>query len=77
MLQNLDGEAVTLDGKTLHGVTACNMPIGEEGFVKSYLDQKKNKITRRFDKITTLLDPGRWPHPEISSRKMLWVLTVI
>ena len=37
-----------------HGITVCNVPIGEEGFVKGYLEQKKNKITRGFDRITTL-----------------------
>ena len=29
-----------------------------------------------FDKIEKLMDPGRWPHPEIPTRQMLWVLIV-
>ena len=27
--------------------------------------------------MTVLLDPGRWPHPEIPSQQILWILTEI
>ena len=73
MLKNSDSEHATLDENTLRGIKSCNLPIGKDDFVKGYLDQKKTKITQGFDKISTLLDPDRWPHPEpgIPSQKML------
>ena len=77
MLNNSDGKTGTLDGNALPGITVFNVPIGEEGFVKGYLEQKKNKITWGFDIMMTLLYPGTWPHPEIPSRQMVWILTVI
>ena len=45
VLNNSDGKTGTLDGNALPGITVFNVPIGEEGFVKGYLEQKKNKIT--------------------------------
>ena len=44
-LKTSDGNAVTLNGNALHGITACNMTIGKEGFVKGYLEQQENRIT--------------------------------
>ena len=77
VLKNLDSETVTLDDNAPYGITVCNVPISKESFVKGYMDQRKIKITQRFNKMTTLLDPGRWPHPEMPSRQILWILTVI
>ena len=42
-----------------------------------YLNQRLAKIKSGFDKATQLLDPGRWPHPEIPARQMLWILTLV
>ena len=55
----------------------CNVPISKEGVVKGYLEQQKNRIIRGFDKIATMHDHGRWPHPEIPSWQMLWILTIV
>ena len=72
-----DSEVVTVDGNTLHNITTCNVPIGDKGFAKGYLEQKTNKITRAFGKITELLDPDRLLHLEIPSHKMLSIWTII
>ena len=55
----------------------CNIPVGTEGFIREYLNQRCNSITRGFMKVKKLLDPGRWPHPEIPARQMPWVLTLV
>ena len=59
MIKDLNGEAVISDGDAFHGIRTCNVPIGEEGFVKGYFRQKMTKITRGIEKIAELLDPGR------------------
>ena len=74
----MEGETVTIVSNTLNGITICNVPISKEGFVKRYLEQKKNKITSRFEKkMMGLLDPGRWPYPELPSQQMFWILIVV
>ena len=62
------------EGNTHFGISACNIPIGTEGFVKTYLNQKKNDILKGYDTIINLLDPGIWSHPDIPTRQMLWIL---
>ena len=64
------------EGTTHFGISACNIPIGTEGFVKTYLNQKKdNSILKGCDTILiNLLDPGIWSHPDIPTRQMLWIL---
>ena len=59
----MSGEAVTIDGAELHGITTCNVPIGSESFVKGYLGQRMTKITSNFESVKELLNPGRWSHP--------------
>ena len=73
----MDDNPLLEEGQPLHGITTCNIRIGSEQFVKGYLCQKGVKITRGSNDIMELLDPGRWPHPEIPSRQMLWILTAI
>ena len=36
-----------------------------------------DKITSNFESVKEILNPGRWPHPEIPLRQMLWILTVV
>ena len=64
------------DSEPLHGMTVCNVPVGSKGFVEGYLDQRQAKIQRGFTTISNLLDPGRWPNPDIPTRQMLRTLTV-
>ena len=52
----------------------CNVPVGSETYVKGYLGQKSLKVRKGLAKVTSLLDPARWPHPEIPCRQMLWML---
>ena len=59
MLKDLNGKAVTADSNAFHGIMTCNVPIGEEGFIKGYLVQKMTKITRGFEKMAELLNPSR------------------
>ena len=77
MLKTSDSEAVTHDSNALHVITEYNVPISKDGVVKGYLEQQKNRIIRGFDKIATMHDHGRWPHPEIPSWQMLWILTIV
>jgi hypothetical protein len=53
------------DGYVDYGITTCNIPIGSEIFVKTYLTQKMNSILKGSTSISNLLDPGQWPHPNI------------
>ena len=72
-----NGSVTDPDGQIYHGITCCNVPIGSQTFVETYLSEKLGKVTRGFDRVQSLLDPGRWPHPEIPSRQMLWILTLV
>ena len=76
VLKREDGEEVRVNGELARGMTVCNVPIGTEEFVLGYLEQKLKKILKGYDKLIELLDPGRWPNPDIPTRQMLWVLTV-
>ena len=69
--------AVLVDGRRLHGLSVCNVPVGSPGYVQGYLAQRLAKIKSGFGKASQLLDPGRWPHPEIPARQMLWILTLV
>ena len=53
------------DGTTHYGLLICNIPMGSERYVKTYLDKKKSQIIQGFDVVSKTLDPGRYPHPEI------------
>ena len=64
------------DGVSHYGITVGNLPVGSPGFVPAYLSEHSQKIRRGYDRISHLLDPGRWPHPDIPTRQMLWVLMV-
>ena len=78
VLKDSAGAAVTGDdGQPLHDITVCNVPVGSRKFVEGYLEQKKTKIVKGFDKAVSLLDPCRWPHPEIPTRQMIWVLLLV
>ena len=61
----------------LFGITTCNVPVGSKDFVEGYLNQQLERIEKGNRKIKSLLDPGRWPHPEIPTRQMLWILTLV
>ena len=71
------GEVVSKDGEPMHGMTVCNVPIGSKDFVEGHLDQRMVATQRGCNKTRNLLDPGRWPNPDIPTRQMLWTLTVI
>jgi len=72
-----NGIITSPDGVVSHGITVCNVPVGSPEFVAGYLDQRLVKITTGFAKASALLDPGRWPNPDIPTRQMLWILTVV
>ena len=42
-----------------------------------YLQHRLEKITKTKNNIAALLDPGRWTHPDIPSRQMLWLLILM
>jgi hypothetical protein len=65
------------DGNVHYGITTCNISIGSETFVKIYLNQKINGLLKGFTSISDLLDPGQWPHPNIPTQQMLWIVTLI
>ena len=41
------------------GISACNIPIRSEQYVKEYLRQKMVKIKRGFETVSNLLNLGR------------------
>ena len=58
------------------GIEICNVPFGTEGFVKGYLNKKQTRIVGGFDRAKELLDPAEWPHPDIPTQQMLFLLTL-
>ena len=76
VLRTGSGEEVRVDGELARGMAVCNVPIGSNAFVRGYLQQKLEKILKGFDKLIELLDPARWPNPDVPTRQMLWCLTV-
>ena len=76
ILKTEKGEEVRVNGDLARGMTVCNVPVGSNEFVLGYLEQRLQKILKGFNKLAELLDPGRWPNPDIPTRQMLWVLTV-
>ena len=58
------------------GIEICNIPFGTEGYVKGYLDKKQKRIIGGFDMAKELLDPAAWPHPDIPTQQMLFLLTL-
>ena len=76
VLKSTSGEVIMNDGSPLFGITTCNVPVGSRDFVEGYLNQQLERIEKGNRKIKSLLDPGRWPHPEIPTRQMLWILTL-
>jgi hypothetical protein len=51
-------EIVDEDGNTHCGISICNIPMGDDGYIKSYLECKKGSILTGFDRISNTLDPG-------------------
>ena len=79
VIKDSTGDVVTASNAPIFRITTCNIRIGSEAFIEGYPLQKRSaKVRRRFDDISTPIDPGRWPHPEIPSCQMLWIpLTVV
>jgi hypothetical protein len=76
---SLRGDTPTITdahGNVTFGLAVRNVPVGSKAFLKAYLVQKGTHIQRGFNVIERLLDPGRWPHPDIPARQMLWILTL-
>ena len=67
-------QSILVDGDQVHGISVCNVPVGSEAFVKAYLKQKGRKVRKGLARVSELLDPARWPHSEIPSKQMLWML---
>jgi hypothetical protein len=63
-------------GNVTFGLAVCYVPVGSEALVKAYLARKGTHIQRGFNVIERLLDPGRWPHPDIPAQQMLWIHTL-
>ena len=76
-LKDRDGLDVLEGGQPIHGISVRNVPVGSEIYVKRYLEKKAGKIKCQFDEISTMLDPSKWSHPEVPTRQMLWLLTVV
>ena len=76
VLKTAADEVVLVDGSPVYGMTVCNVPTGSQEFVEGYLGQRLEKIQKGYTKLGDLLDPGRWPNPDIPTRQMLWILTV-
>ena len=75
ILKNDDGTLITGDnGETLYGLDVCNIPVGMEQYVVKSLKKRLDKIVKSNNKIAELMDPGRWNHPDIPARQMLWLL---
>ena len=74
MLEGPDGQPIAIDSVEAWGLSVCNVPVGSEAYVKAYLEQKGRKVRKGLAGVTELLDPARWPHPEVPSQHMLWIL---
>ena len=58
-------EVIMVNKQPSHGMSVYNVLVGTADYVGGYLEQRLGMITRGFAKVKKLLDPGRWPHPEI------------
>ena len=76
-LKDKNGNDITEDGLPVHGILVCNVPVGSEAYVKEYLSQMADKIEFQYRDISEMLDPVKWCHPEIPTKQMLWLLTVV
>jgi hypothetical protein len=63
-----NGLITDVHGNVTIGLAVCNVP--------AYLARKGTHIRRGFNVIKHLFDPGRWPHPDIPARQILWILTL-
>ena len=60
----------------MKGISVCNVPVGSKEYVIEYLSQRGSRVRRGYEKVAAQLDPGKWSHPEIPVRQMLWVLVL-
>jgi hypothetical protein len=67
---------IDADGNKTFRLAVYNVPVGSKAFVKAYLVWKGTHIRQGFSMIERLLDPGRWPHPDIPAQQMYWILTL-
>ena len=74
LLLDEEGEPVIVDGRSVRGITVCNIPVGSEGFVATYLGRKQTSIISDNDLIKALLDPRRWTQPEIPTRQLAFLM---
>ena len=74
LLLDEEGEPVIVDGRPVRGITVCNIPVGSEGFVATYLGRKQTSIISDNDLIKALLDPRRWTQPEIPTRQLAFLM---
>ena len=75
VLKKANGEVMMVNSEPMHKMTVCNVPVGSQDFVEGYLDQRMKTILKGYAKISKLLDPRRWPNPDITTCKMMWMLT--
>ena len=76
-VKDKNGNDITEDGLSVHGISVCTVPVGFEVYVREYLSQKADKIEFQYKDISEMLDPVKWCHPEIPTRQMLWLLTIV
>ena len=54
------------DGSTYHGISICNIPVGHQKYVETYLKRKKDKIGRDFHLVEEFLEMGKqWTNPSL------------
>lgn len=64
------------DRNEVFGLAICSVPVGSAAFVKAHLAKKRKRILCDFVMIDPLLNPGRWPHPDVPARQMLRILAL-
>ena len=62
------------NSQTAYGVKVCNVPVGTDELVDFYLRQKSSDIAEKFQRVKELLEPIRFPQPDLCIRQMLHCL---
>ena len=58
------------------GISIFGIPVGEDSYVATWLEQKATSTLEKFETFKTLFNPSLHPEPSIPSRQCLFLLTL-
>ena len=70
------GEITDSVGNRYSGIRIFGIPVGEDSYIKTWLEQKATTTLDKFEIFKTLFNPSLHPEPSIPSRQCLFLLTL-